>query len=73
MILTRKFHHNSSILIMIVSRFLATGQTGNVIVPKDSSITKAGGTEMSTIDKQKLAYAYGDDEDDHEHVYDCHL
>ena len=50
---------------MIVSRFLATGQTGNVIVPKDSSITKAGGTEMSTIDKQKLAYAYGDDEDDY--------
>ena len=39
--------------------FQADGKTGNVIQPKDSSITKAGGTEMTTTDKKKLAAAYG--------------
>ena len=40
-------------------RFLVEGNTGLVLQPKDASITKAGGVDMTEYDKLKLQNAYG--------------
>ena len=42
-------------------RFLAADQEGNVIEPKDTSISEAGGIEMTELDKKKLSAAYSCD------------
>ena len=44
-------------LIVSIIRFSINGE--NVIIPKDPSITKAGGEEMTETDKKRLNIAYG--------------
>ena len=42
-----------------VNSFRVEGATGNVINPKDTSITEAGGVVLSDNDKLRLKRAYG--------------
>ena len=60
MIYTCKFNINFISIPEIASSFRLPGETGNVIVPKDPSITRAGGAVMTDLDKQKLQFAYGE-------------
>ena len=43
-----------SIVFINMFSFLVDGKEGNVIEPNDKSITSAGGTEMTKIDREKL-------------------
>ena len=44
---------------IFVNSFRVEGATGNVINPKDTSITEAGGVVLSDNDKLRLKKAYG--------------
>ena len=57
--LSELFIHLCFIFKYFVNSFRVEGATGNVLNPKDISITEAGGVVLSDKDKIRLKRAYG--------------